>query len=137
MASILIVDDEPQFRRVLRVALAARGHEVREAANGADALDILRSKPSELVLVDWQMPGLNGLETCRAIRGWLKVPIIMVTSKGQNLREQALAAGADDYVTKPFELDHLMAHVDRCALVRPIKKVITFSLWLPNAWAIK
>ena len=115
MARILIVDDEPQFRRGLRIALAARGHDVREAASGADALTMLRADTPQLILVDWQMPGLDGLQTCRAIRRWLNIPIIMVTSRNQSGREQALAAGADDYVTKPFELDFLMARVE-CAL---------------------
>jgi two-component system KDP operon response regulator KdpE len=112
VARILIVDDEPQFRRVLRIALGTRGYDVREAASGADALAILRSDPAQLVLVDWQMPGLDGLQTCRAIRAWSDVPIIMVTSRDQKGRDQALAAGADDYVTKPFKLDELMAHVE-------------------------
>ncbi len=85
---------------------------MREAASGTDALRILREHPPQLVLVDWQMPGLDGLQTCRAIRGWLSIPIIVVTSKDQDGRDQALAAGADDYVTKPFELDYLMAHVE-------------------------
>lgn len=113
VARILIVDDEAQFRRVLRIALATRGHDVREAASGADALAILHADPAQLVLLDWQMPGLDGLQTCHAIRAWSNVPIIMVTSRDQNGRDQALAAGACDYVSKPFELDRLISSVDR------------------------
>ena len=112
MARILIVDDEPQFRRVLRIALGTRGHDVREAASGRDALELLHDDPAQLVLVDWQMPGLDGLQTCRAIRGWLDVPIIMVTSRDQKGRDLALAAGAIDYVTKPFDLDYLVSRVE-------------------------
>lgn len=111
MARILIVDDEVRFRRVLRIALAARGHDIWEAGSGSEALSILRTGTPQLVLVDWQMPGLDGLQTCRAIRGWLNIPIIMVTSRSQDDRDQALAAGADDYMTKPVALDDLMARV--------------------------
>ncbi len=112
MARILIVDDEAKFRTVLRIALAARGYDVREAESGADALAILHADTPQLVLVDWNMRGLDGLETCRAIREWLNIPIIMVTSRNQSGRNRALAAGADDYVTKPFDLDYLMARVE-------------------------
>jgi len=112
VARILIVDDEPQFRRVLRIALVARGHQVREAASGKDALELLRTDVPQLVLVDWNMQGLDGLQTCRAIRTWLSIPIIMVTSHSQNGRDQALTAGADDYVTKPFEIDYLLTRVE-------------------------
>ena len=93
--------------------LATRGHDVREAASGADAMAILHADAAQLVLIDWQMPGLDGLQTCRAIRKWSDVPIIMVTSRDQTGRDQALAAGACDYVTKPFELERLMSSVDR------------------------
>lgn len=112
MAKILIVDDEAHFRRVLKIALMGLGHDVEEAASGTEALAALRVHIPELVLVDWQMPGLDGLQTCQAIRSRLKIPIIMVTSKGLNGRDQALAAGADEYVTKPFELAHLMSCVE-------------------------
>ena len=112
MARILIVDDETQFRTALRIALAARGYDVREAASGADALAILHADTPQLVLVDWNMRGLDGPQTCRAIREWWNIPIIMVTSRNQNGKNQALAAGADDYVTKPFELDDLMTRVE-------------------------
>jgi two-component system KDP operon response regulator KdpE len=112
VARILIVDDEANFRSVLRIALAARGYDVTEAANGADALAILNADTPHLVLLDWNMDGLDGLQTCRAIRNWLNIPVIMVTSRKQSSREQALAAGANDYVTKPFELDYLMTRVE-------------------------
>ena len=112
MATILIVDDEPHFRRVLTIALSAMGHHVCEAASGTAALATLHLDTPELVLVDWQMPGLDGLQTCRAIRKLFNVPIIMMTSKNQSGREQALAAGADEYVTKPFDFNDLMISVE-------------------------
>ena len=108
MATVLIVDDEPHFCRVLKIALFAMGHHVCEAASGTAALAALHLDTPELVLVDWQMPGLDGLQTCRAIRKFFNVPIIMVTSKNQGGCEQALAAGADEYVTKPFDFNDLM-----------------------------
>jgi len=111
-ASILIVDDEPQFRRVLKIALGAKGYAVGEASGGADAITLVRRDHFQLVLLDWQMPGLDGLETCHALREFSAIPIIMLTSKGESGREQALGAGADDYVSKPFELDRLLARVE-------------------------
>lgn len=117
MAKILIVDDEPQFRRALRVALGAKGYEIREAARGGDALNLIQTEIPDLVLVDWRMEGLDGIQTCRAIRVGSDVPIIMVTSK-RGGRSEALAAGANDYLTKPFGIDDLLARIES-ALCRP------------------
>lgn len=112
MAVILVVDDEPQFRRVMRIALEARGYDVREAGSGPDALAMVEKDVPQLVLLDWQMPGPNGLEICRTLRDSLRIPVIVVTSKNRSGREQAIAAGANDYITKPFEFDYLMARVE-------------------------
>lgn len=112
LARILIIDDEPRFRRALRLALDARGHEVIEAESGVDALASLQSRVPHVILLDWQMQGLDGLQMCRAIRASFDVPIIMVTSRDTSGRDQALAAGAVDYITKPFELDELLWHVN-------------------------
>jgi DNA-binding response OmpR family regulator len=115
VAMILIIDDDVGFRRALKLALRASGHEVMEAGTAPEALASLETQIPQLILLDWQMPGLDGLQTCRAIRANFDVPIIIVTARGENGRGQALAAGAVDYVTKPFELGELLAHVN-CAL---------------------
>lgn len=109
--TILIVDDQPQFRRVLRLALCVNGYEIREAGSGADAMELLRTESPDLVLLDWQMPEADGISVCRAIRAMYKVPIIMVTSR-QDGRSQAIAAGANDYITKPFHVGDLLTHIE-------------------------
>lgn len=105
------MDDESGFRRAIRIALHARGHQVIEAANGLDALALLGAELPELILLDWQMPGLDGLATCRAIRASSDVPIVIATSHRQCGKDQAFAAGATGYITKPFALDELLTHV--------------------------
>lgn len=107
----MIVDDESAFRRAIRIALRTRGHDVIEACSGRDALSLLETEMPALILLDWQMPGLDGLETCRAIRASFDIPIVMVTSRGESGRGQAMAAGATGYVTKPFGLDELLAYL--------------------------
>jgi len=111
MAKILIVDDQPHFRRVLRLVLGVKGYDVREAASAADAMGQIRTERPDLILVDWLMPDVDGIRLCRAIRDTSDVPIIMVTSKPDG-RSQALAAGADDYITKPFGNEDLLAHIE-------------------------
>jgi two-component system KDP operon response regulator KdpE len=111
-AKILIVDDEPQIRRVLRTTLTSQGYTVAEARTGDEALEQIRSERPDLILLDVNMPGISGLETCREIRGSSDIPIIMLTVRGtENDKVQALDAGADDYVTKPFGSEELMARI--------------------------
>jgi len=111
-AKILIVDDEPQIRRVLRTTLTSQGYTVAEARTGDEALEQVRSDRPDLILLDVNMPGISGLETCREIRASSDIPIIMLTVRGtEKDKVQALDAGADDYVTKPFGSEELMARI--------------------------
>jgi len=115
---ILVVDDEPQIRRVLRVSLTAQGYEVFDAKTGEEALDAIRAQRFDLVLLDVNMPGMGGLETCREIRNTSEVAIIMLTVRNSEAdKVAALDAGADDYITKPFGTPELMARI-RAALRR-------------------
>ncbi|MGD0579659.1 MAG: response regulator transcription factor [Bryobacteraceae bacterium] len=115
---ILVVDDEPQIRRVLRATLTSRGYEVVDARTGEEALEALRDSRFNLVLLDINMPGIGGLETCREIRASSEVAIIMLTVHDAEAdKVAALDAGADDYVTKPFSTPELLARI-RAALRR-------------------
>jgi len=109
---ILVVDDEPQLTRVLRRSLATRGYEVQVAASGEEALDLLRHWSPDLVITDLSMPQMSGLELCRRLRAVSRVPIIVLSVKGEEwTKVEALDAGADDYVTKPFGMAELFARV--------------------------
>jgi two-component system, OmpR family, KDP operon response regulator KdpE len=115
---ILVVDDEPQIRRVLRASLSAQGYEIHEARTGEEALTAVREQRFDLILLDMNMPGLGGLETCRQIRASSEVAIIMLTVRDSEPdKVAALDAGADDYVTKPFGMPELSARI-RAALRR-------------------
>ena len=117
-AKILIVDDEPQIRRVLRTTLTSQAYTVSEAKSGDEALEMIREERPDLILLDVNMPGRSGLETCREIRATGDVPIIMLTVRNSERdKVQALDAGADDYVVKPFGAEELMARI-RAALRR-------------------
>ena len=111
-ANILVVDDEPQIRRVLRSTLTAHGYVLIDAKTGEEAVDIARKSKPDLILLDLNMPGMGGLETCREIRAFSNAPIIMLTVRSAE-RDKVLAldAGADDYVVKPFGIDELLARV--------------------------
>jgi two-component system KDP operon response regulator KdpE len=114
----LLIDDEPQIRRVLRTSLSSQGANVLDVQNGEEALDILRREPIDLILLDLNMPGMGGLDTCRAIRKGWDVPIIVVSVRESDRdKVEALDAGADDFVSKPFSFDELMARI-RAALRR-------------------
>ena len=111
-AKILIVDDEPQIRRVLRTTLTSQGYTVTEARTGEEAFEQVRNERPDLILLDVNMPGISGLETCREIRASSDIPIIMLTVRGtEHDKVQALDAGADDYVVKPFGSEELMARI--------------------------
>jgi two-component system KDP operon response regulator KdpE len=117
-STILVVDDEPQLRRAMKVTLTDLGYSVVEAKTGEEALNLLRRETVELVLLDLNMPGIGGLETCRAIRETSDLPIIVLSVRNtEREKVQALDAGADDYVTKPFGIQELLARI-RAALRR-------------------
>ena len=109
---ILVVDDDPQIRRTMKATLTARHYEVSDSRNGEEALDKLRSETFDLVLLDMNMPGTGGIETCRLIRSSSDVAIIMLTvNNAEKDKVEALDAGADDYVTKPFSIPELLARI--------------------------
>jgi two-component system KDP operon response regulator KdpE len=118
---ILVVDDDPQVRRVMRVTLTAHGYEVSDARSGEEALERLRCKNYDLVLLDMNMHDMNGIEVCRTLRcgrRGFELVIIMLTVRGtEKDKIDALDAGADDYVTKPFSIPELLARI-RAALRR-------------------
>ena len=118
LGRVLVVDDDPQIRRVLRATLAARDYEVHDARTGEEAIEFLRQNRLDLVLLDVNMPGMSGLEACRQIRSSSEIAIIMLTvSDAEEDKVAALDAGADDYVTKPFGTPELLARM-RAALRR-------------------
>jgi two-component system KDP operon response regulator KdpE len=117
-ATILVVDDEPQLRRAMRATLTDLGYSVIEAKTGEEALEVLRRDPTDLVLLDLNMPGIGGLETCRAIRQSFDIPIIILSVRNtERDKVDALDAGADDYVTKPYGIQELLARI-RAAIRR-------------------
>jgi two-component system KDP operon response regulator KdpE len=117
-ATILVVDDEPQLRRAMKATLTDLGYSVVEAKTGEEALEDLRKDQPDLILLDLNMPGIGGLETCRAIRETSDLPIIILSVRNtERDKVQALDAGADDYVVKPFGIQELLARI-RAAMRR-------------------
>jgi two-component system, OmpR family, KDP operon response regulator KdpE len=115
---ILVVDDDPQIRRVMRTALVVQGYEVADARSGEEAIEKFREGKYDLILLDMNMPGMDGIATCHEIRSSSDVAIVMLTVRDtEKDKVTALDAGADDYVTKPFSTPELLARV-RAALRR-------------------
>ena len=121
---ILVVDDEPQLTRVLRTGLKSHGYDVRTAADGLSGLETFNDWHPDLVITDLAMPNMNGLELCRKLRAVSAVPIIVLSAKGEEkTKVEALDIGADDFVTKPFGIDELLARI-RAALRRAMTPVV-------------
>jgi two-component system KDP operon response regulator KdpE len=115
---ILVVDDEEQIRRALRVALRANSYEVIEAADGETGLDLAAAERPDLIVLDLALPDLDGVDVCRRVREWSRVPVIVLSAAGDDdAKVRALDADADDYVTKPFSVPELLARM-RVALRR-------------------
>ena len=111
-ARVLVVDDEPQILRSLSIVLRGAGYAVEAAATGADALAALEARPPDVVVLDLVLPDGNGLDVCREIRRWSRLPIVVLSAVGDEREKvRALDAGADDYVTKPFGTDELLARL--------------------------
>jgi two-component system KDP operon response regulator KdpE len=115
---VLIVDDDPQLLRALRVNLATRRYDVYTAADGANALTVAGQHPPDLVILDLGLPDLDGISVVESLRGWSAAPIIVLSARHtESAKVNALDAGADDYITKPFGMDELLARI-RAALRR-------------------
>jgi two-component system, OmpR family, KDP operon response regulator KdpE len=118
MSRVLVVDDEPQILRALGINLRARGYEVDLAPDGERALDVAARNHPDVVVLDLGLPGIDGVDVIRGLRGWSQVPIVVLSVRdAEGDKVAALDAGADDYVTKPFGMDELLARL-RAALRR-------------------
>ena len=112
MTRVLVVDDEPQILRALRINLRVRDYEVHVASTGAEALEVAGRYPPDLVILDLGLPDLDGVEVIQGLRGWTKAPIIVLSGRADSVdKVEALDAGADDYVTKPFGVEELLARM--------------------------
>jgi two-component system KDP operon response regulator KdpE len=117
MTKVLLVDDEVRFARALAISLRARGYEVDTAGTGEQGLEQVAHGHPDVVVLDLGLPGIDGLDVLRGLRGWTSVPVIVLSARhGEPSKVDALDAGADDYVTKPFGMDELLARLR--ALVR-------------------
>jgi two-component system, OmpR family, KDP operon response regulator KdpE len=111
-AKILVVDDDIQIQRALRLALTARKYNVVLASNGSEALDVAASEELDLIILDLTLPDISGIDVCREVRTWSKVPIIVLSVKDREEDKiNALDTGADDYMTKPFNTGELLARI--------------------------
>ncbi len=112
MTDVLLVEDEPELRRLIIRELEAAGYEVRTAADGPAALRLIAAAAPDIVILDWMLPGLDGLEVLRRLRQTSSVPVLMLTARAEEVdRVVGLEVGADDYLTKPFGMRELIARV--------------------------
>jgi two-component system, OmpR family, KDP operon response regulator KdpE len=113
---VLVIDDEPQILRALRINLRVRQYEVQTAETGAEALAVAAAHPPDLVILDLGLPDLNGVDVIAGLRGWSSAPIIVLSGRADSSdKVEALDAGADDYVTKPFGMEELLARMRAAA----------------------
>ena len=108
---ILIADDDAQFCRTLRLALTAKGYAVQSVPDGMSALDAVLDRPPDVVLLDWSMPGMDGIQVCQAIRAYSNVPIILLSAHFAISKDLALHAGANDFLRKPFSIADLLSSI--------------------------
>ncbi|MDA5282445.1 response regulator [Streptomyces sp. NPDC054904] len=112
MTRVLVVDDEPQIVRALVINLKARRYEVDAASDGAGALELAAARHPDVVVLDLGLPDMDGIEVIKGLRGWTRVPILVLSARHtSDEKVEALDAGADDYVTKPFGMDELLARL--------------------------
>ncbi len=112
MTRVLVVDDEPQILRALRINLRVRDYQVDVAATGTEALQMAARHPPDLVILDLGLPDLDGVEVIEGLRGWTKAPILVLSGRADSTdKVEALDAGADDYITKPFGVEELLARM--------------------------
>ncbi len=125
MTRVLVVDDEPQILRALRINLSVRGYEVVTAADGASALRAAAERPPEVIVLDLGLPDMDGIEVLAGLRGWCAAPVIVLSARTDSAdKVAALDAGADDYVTKPFGMDEFLARL-RAAVRRGESVAVT------------
>ncbi len=144
MTRVLVVDDEPGLRQALVINLRARDYQVVAAPDGAAALEAAAREPPDAVVLDLGLPDMDGTDVIRGLRGWSRAPIIVLSARtGQGDKVEALDAGADDYVTKPFGMDELLARL-RAALRRavgeedaPVVSTPSFTVDLAAKQALK
>ncbi|TWP50421.1 response regulator [Lentzea tibetensis] len=137
MTSVLVVDDEPQIVRALRINLTARGYHVMTAYDGRTALSVAVEAKPDVVVLDLGLPDIDGVDVIAGLRGWTAIPIIVLSARTESARKvEALDAGADDYMTKPFGMDELLARL-RAAVRRsasaqvaddPVVRTATFTV---------
>ena len=124
MTTVLVVDDEPQIVRALRINLSARGYEVLTALDGKTALEVAADSKPDVVVLDLGLPDIDGTDVIAGLRGWTTVPILVLSARTDSARKvEALDAGADDYVTKPFGMDELLARL-RAAVRRATTQTV-------------
>ncbi|ETZ90300.1 response regulator [Mycobacteroides abscessus MAB_030201_1075] len=135
MTRVLVVDDEPQILRAMRINLSARGYEVVTASSGAGALRAAAETQPEVVILDLGLPDMDGTEVLAGLRGWTDVPVIVLSARTDSAdKVEALDAGADDYVTKPFGMDEFLAGSGPRYAEAPLTVPSRWSIPRPSTW---